>query len=77
MGASIMKTPTEKPGFVRDENGFIMPTVENFYKYCGERKLMGVKCKGCGEILWPPPAYARNVSLTKLSGRNSRVRESF
>ncbi len=40
--------------FVRDEKGFILPTVENFYKFCAEKKLMGVKCKKCGAVIWPP-----------------------
>jgi uncharacterized OB-fold protein len=74
MGASIMKTPTEEPGFVRDDNGFILPTVENFYKYCGQRKLMGVKCKGCGEVLWPPrgicpKCFSYKVEWTEFKGK--------
>ena len=40
--------------FVRDENGKIYPTIENFYRFCSERKLMGVKCKDCGTIIVPP-----------------------
>ena len=58
-----MKTPTEEPDFVRDENGFIMPTVENFYKYCGERKLMGVKCKGCGRNPLAPSRHMPEMFL--------------
>jgi uncharacterized OB-fold protein len=40
--------------FVRDENGNIYPTIENFYRFCSERKFMGIKCKECGTILIPP-----------------------
>jgi uncharacterized OB-fold protein len=40
--------------FVRDENGNIYPTIENFYRFCSERKLMGIKCKECGTIFVPP-----------------------
>jgi uncharacterized OB-fold protein len=40
--------------FIRDEKGLILPNVENFYRYCAERRLMGVKCAKCGAILWPP-----------------------
>jgi len=40
--------------FTRDENGNIYPTIENFYRFCSERKLMGIKCKECGNILAPP-----------------------
>jgi len=29
-------------------------TIEQFYKFIGERKLMGVKCNSCGLIFIPP-----------------------
>lgn len=29
-------------------------TIEQFYKFIGERKLMGAKCSKCGKILVPP-----------------------
>jgi hypothetical protein len=49
---------TTKPGsetsFVMDDSGAILPTVQNFYNYCAERKLMGIKCVECGAILCPP-----------------------
>jgi uncharacterized OB-fold protein len=51
---SVVAPPAEEGGFIRDENGFILPTVENFYTFCADRKLMGVKCKGCGAVVWPP-----------------------
>ena len=43
-----------KDEFVRSENGEILPVVENFYRYCGQRKLMAIKCIACQAILWPP-----------------------
>jgi len=30
------------------------PTIESFYKFVAEGKLMGVKCKKCGHIMVPP-----------------------
>jgi len=44
----------EKDHFNKDETGAILPTVENFYNFCAERKLMGVKCKSCAALIWPP-----------------------
>jgi uncharacterized OB-fold protein len=40
--------------FQRDPNGKIMPTIENFYRFCRERKLMGVKCGKCGAVFVLP-----------------------
>jgi uncharacterized OB-fold protein len=45
---------SQESAFIRDEKGLILPNVENFYRYCAERRLMGVKCAKCGAILWPP-----------------------
>jgi uncharacterized OB-fold protein len=30
------------------------PTIENFYRFCAERKLMGVTCAGCKKVIVPP-----------------------
>jgi uncharacterized OB-fold protein len=30
------------------------PTIESFYKFCAERKLMGVRCTGCKKVILPP-----------------------
>lgn len=54
MAASVVASPATETEFVRDEKGFILTTVENFYRFCAEKKLMGVKCKSCGAVLWPP-----------------------
>ena len=39
---------------LRDDHGAVLPTIENFYNYCSERKLMGIKCTHCGNIICPP-----------------------
>ena len=72
--ASVMTSQPEGTGFIRDENGLILPTVENFYRFCAERKLMGVKCKGCGALLWPPrgicpKCLSYQVEWTELKGK--------
>lgn len=33
------------------------PTIEQFYKFCADRKLMGLRCTRCKKVLVPP----RNV----------------
>jgi uncharacterized OB-fold protein len=40
--------------FQRDAGGKILPTIENFYRFCAERKLMGVKCSKCGAVFVLP-----------------------
>ncbi|MEM3745442.1 MAG: zinc ribbon domain-containing protein, partial [Candidatus Bathyarchaeia archaeon] len=42
-------------------------TVEQFYKFIGERKIMGVKCNKCGKILVPPRPLCPNCLSTNLS----------
>ncbi len=38
-------------------------TIDSFYKYIGEGKLMAAKCKSCGTILLPPrPACSKCLS---------------
>lgn len=44
----------EKGSFFRDGEGRILPTVENFYKFCAEGKLMSVQCRRCRAIAFPP-----------------------
>ena len=41
-------------GFILDDEGRIVPTIENFYKYCAGRKLMGTKCVKCHTLTCPP-----------------------
>jgi len=40
--------------FHRDSTGKILLTIENFYRFCAQRKLMGVKCRKCGRIFALP-----------------------
>jgi hypothetical protein len=47
-------TREERIQFIRGDKGEVLPTVENFYKFCAERRLMAVKCRNCGTILCPP-----------------------
>ena len=51
---SMSRSDDQQGRFTRDEDGNILPTVENFYNFCAERKLMGVKCKRCAAVIWPP-----------------------
>jgi len=49
-------------------------TIEQFYKFIGERKLMGVKCNKCGLIFVPPrlmcpKCLSRNLSWIQLSNK--------
>ena len=44
----------DKDEFVRSQDGKILPVIENFYRFCGQRKLMAVKCTSCNAIVWPP-----------------------
>jgi uncharacterized OB-fold protein len=48
-----------KTVFVTDESGTVLPTIQNFYNYCAERRLMGTKCAKCGAIMCPPRAICR------------------
>lgn len=42
-------------------------TIEQFYKFIGERKLMGVKCNKCGNIFMPPRIICPKCLSTCLS----------
>lgn len=49
------------------------PTIESFYKYVAEGKLMGVKCKKCGKVMVPPKSLcdacmARDIEWVQLKG---------
>jgi uncharacterized OB-fold protein len=72
LGTSAVAVPLE--GFVCDEKGAVLPTVENFYRFCAQKKLMGVRCKSCGALLWPPrgicpKCFSYNVDWIELTGR--------
>jgi len=47
---------SDKNSFVRGGNDQILPIIENFYRFCGQKKLMAVKCTACNAIVWPPRA---------------------
>ena len=50
---------SQEAEFICDDKGTILPVIENFYKFCALRKLMGVKCEKCGELICPPRAICR------------------
>jgi len=62
---STLLTPDTK-SFIKNENGEILPIVENFYKYCARGKLMGVKCRECRAVLWPPRGVCPKCLSQKL-----------
>ena len=71
--ASVVTSQEDKVAFIRDENGLILPTIENFYKFCSQAKLMGVRCKRCGEMLCPPRTicpncFANTFEWTEIKG---------
>lgn len=61
-------------GFILNDDGEILPVIENFYKYCAERRLMGVKCEKCGTIMCPPRAICRNCLSDKYAWLELRGR---
>lgn len=53
-------------------------TIESFYEFCNKKKLMGVKCMKCGEILVPPRQLcikcgSTNLKWIELSGRGKII----
>jgi len=41
-------------------------TIESFYKFIGQRKLMGAKCNNCGSLLLPPRPVCSGCLATSL-----------
>ena len=41
-------------------------TIEQFYKFIAEKKLMAVKCKNCGSTLLPPRPMCTNCFSNEL-----------
>ncbi len=39
-------------------------TLESFYEFCAQNKLMGARCKSCGAILVPPRAVCPKCGST-------------
>lgn len=42
------------------------PTIEAFYKYCSERKLMAVRCVRCHHVMVPPRTICPNCHNTQV-----------
>jgi uncharacterized OB-fold protein len=73
MAASAASQELKTP-FIRDESGGILPLVENFYMFCADGRLMGVKCRGCGRLICPPrgicpKCYSDKFDWIDLKGR--------
>ena len=43
------------------------PTIESFYKFCAEKKLMGVRCAKCKKITVPPRVTCSHCGKKDLS----------
>ncbi len=62
-----------------DEMSEVPPfTIEQFYKFIGEKKLMAVKCLKCTSLLLPPKnicpkCFSTNLEWTKLRKRGKLV----
>jgi len=64
----------EEITFDRDEKGEILPTIQNFYRFCEHGKLMAAKCTKCRKLLVPPRVicpgcYSSGFRWVTLSGR--------
>lgn len=64
MKASAVVPQETQTALVRDEQGAILPIIENFYRFCAERKLMGLKCRRCLTGILPPRTFCPNCSGT-------------
>ncbi|MEM4576012.1 MAG: Zn-ribbon domain-containing OB-fold protein [Candidatus Nezhaarchaeales archaeon] len=54
------------------------PTIESFYKFIAEGRLMGVKCKKCGNVMVPPrplcdKCLSRDVEWVQMKGEGELV----
>lgn len=54
------------------------PTIESFYKFCAEKKVMGLRCGRCKRITAPPRSVCcycgkSDLSWTELSGKGTLV----
>ena len=56
----------EKDGFVRNEEGNILPVIENFYRFCSQHRLMAVKCANCKALVLPPRGICPKCMADKL-----------
>ncbi len=74
MKTAQVSKQVQEDSFIRDDSGQIVPLVENFYKFCADRKLMGVKCRKCGALICPPRSicpkcFADAFDWVQLQGR--------
>jgi len=49
------------------------PIISKFYDYLSQGKIMGMKCKDCGAVTFPPKTactycHSRNIEWAELSG---------
>lgn len=54
------------------------PTIENFYRFCAEKRLMGVTCTRCGKVTVPPRSLcprcgSSDMNWTELPSRGRLV----
>lgn len=62
-----------------DEMSETLPfTIEQFYKFIGERRLMAVKCNKCASLLLPPKnvcpkCFSTDLEWTKLEEKGELV----
>lgn len=61
---STVSSSLEK--FAKSPEGKIYPTVENFYKFCSNRELKGVKCQECSNIFFPPKLLCPKCNSSNL-----------
>jgi uncharacterized OB-fold protein len=41
-------------------------TIENFYQFCAKGKLVGARCRSCGEVLTPPRSLCQKCHSTDM-----------
>ncbi len=56
----------------------LAPTIENFYKFCAEKKLMGVVCAKCKKVTVPPRSLcphcgSNHMNWTELPSKGKLV----
>jgi uncharacterized OB-fold protein len=56
----------------------LAPTIENFYKFCAEKKLMGVVCAKCKKVTVPPRSLCphcgnNDMNWTELPNKGKLV----
>jgi len=62
----VANQPEETDIFQRDPRGKILPTIENFYRFCRQKKLMGVKCRRCGAVSVLPRTICSKCQSVKM-----------